>query len=271
MPDVVSLYNLQQNENNVLKIVADEAIDTNWQDQTTDAIIIYFNKVTNSTTLNGAVELNDRIIVVTSATGIVVGSYIILFDPISVRFSTCFVTAVAGTSITLDSPLDFAYPDGTYVDIAIVDMSVDGSSTEQIFGLRGIGAPPGIDLSLDVTRIIFECTAASPIALNLFADLVALTRGLLIRSRNGRVKNILNIKTNGEIAGIMFDWTPYLATNPQQGIDGFVARLTFAGPSKIGVAIRLPIGEDLESWIQDNLLGITRLRIYAEGHIVEDN
>lgn len=241
-------------------------IDTFTQDQTTDMIIVNFNQVHNSTTLNGAVALDDRDIIVTSATGIVIGSYIILFDPGSVRFSTFFAIGVAGTTITLDNPIDFAYPDGTFVDVAIVEMSVDGSGTPEMFGLRGTGTPLGVELSFDVTRIIFECTTDSAVSLDLFGNIVALARGVLIRSRNGRIKNIFNVKTNGEIAGVMFDWDPFVATNPVQGIDGFVSRLTF---TKLGVVVRLRIGEDLEVHVQDDLTGITSFKMIAEGHIVD--
>lgn len=267
-------YVIQENGKKALAVTGGgQALDVALQDQTTDAIIVYFNQVHNSTALAVAVPditTDPRIIVVDSATGIVIGSYIILFDPASVRFSTFFVTAVNGVNITLDSPIDFEYPIGTFVDVAIVDMSVNGSVTPQVFGLRGVGTPPGIEVSFDVTRIIFTCIAASPISLSLFADLSALTNGLLLRSRNARIKNIFNIKDNREIQGLMFDFTPSVATNPAQGEDGFVSRLTFAGQNKIGVAIRLPIGEDLEIWVQDNILGITSFRIRAEGHIVED-
>ena len=250
-----------------------QEVETHWQDQHTDVIIAYFNKVHDSTTLAVGIpdiSINPRIIVVDDATGIVVGSYIILFDPASVRFSVFFATAVNGVNITLDSPIDFEYPVGTFVDVAIVDMSVDGSVTPQVFGIRGVGAPPGIELSFDVTRIIFTCIAVDPVSLSLFADLPALTNGLLLRSRNEKMKNLFNVKDNREIKGLMFDYNPSVATNPAQGENGFVGRLTFAGPSKIGVTIRLPIGEDLEVWIQDNLSGITSFRIHAEGHIVQD-
>ena len=266
-------YVIQENGKLALAITGGgQALDVALQDQTTDPIIAYFNQVHNSTTLAVAVpdvSTNPRIIVVASATGIVVGSYIILFDPASVRFSTFFATAVNGVNITLDSPIDFEYPIGTFVDVAIVDMSVNGSVTPQVFGLRGTGAPPGIELSFDVTRIIFTCIAASPVSLSLFADITALTNGLLMRSRNARTKNVFNVKDNREIQGLMFDFTPSVATNPAQGEDGFVSRLTFGGQNKIGVVIRLPIGEDLEMWIQDNLLAITSFRIHAEGHIVD--
>ncbi len=267
-------YVIQANGKKAMAVTGGgQALDVALQDQTTDVIIAYFNQVHNSTALAVAIPditTNPRIIVVDDATGIVVGSYIILFDPVSVRFSTFFATAVNGVNITLDSPIDFEYPIGTFVDVAIVDMSVDGSVTPQVFGLRGVGAPPGIELSFDVTRIILTCIADSPVSLSLFANIAALTNGLLLRARNGRFKNVFNVKDNREIKGLMFDFDPSVATNPAQGEDGFVGRLTFGGQNKIGVVIRLPIGEDLEAWVQDNLLGITSFRIRAEGHIVED-
>ena len=146
-----------ENPEALLSDEAHQIVDTHWQDQSTEAIIAYFNQVTNTTTLDGALTLNDKIIEVTSATGISAGTYLILFDPVSIRFSTFFVTVVAGTTITLDSPVDFPYPDGTNVDVAIVDLSVNGAVTPQVFGLRGTGAPPGVELTFHVTRIIFEC------------------------------------------------------------------------------------------------------------------
>lgn len=245
-------------------------VETYWQDQSTDAIIANFNQVTNSTTLNGAVAIDGRTIIVTSATGIVVGSYIILFDPVSERFSTFYATVVAGTTITLDGPLDFAYPDGTFVDVAITDLSVNGAVTPQVFGLRGTGAPPGVDINFHVTRIIFEMITADIVDLSKFGDQAPLTNGLLLRTRNSRYKNIFNVKDNAEIAGIMYDWTPFAKTNPVQGVDGFISRLTFGGPSKIGVVIDLPIGDDLEVHVQDDLTGITSFKMWAEGHITEE-
>ena len=64
-------------------------------DQTTDPIIAYFNKVTDSTTLASPVSLNSREITVTSVSGIAEGSYLILFNAENRRFSTFFVTSIA--------------------------------------------------------------------------------------------------------------------------------------------------------------------------------
>lgn len=242
-------------------------VDTWWENSTEDAIIINFNQVTNSTTLNGAVSIEDRTITVTSATGISIGSYIILFDPASLRFSTFFVTAVNGLIITLDTPLDFAYPNGTFVDVAITDLSVNGLVTPQIFGIRGSGAPPGIELTFHVTRLIFAMICDSAVDLSLFGNIARLTNGMVCRTKNTRYKNLFNLKDNADIAGIMYDWTPYVASNPAQSVDGFASRLTFSGPEKIGVAIELPIGEDLQIIIQDDLTDITTFKIIAEGHL----
>jgi hypothetical protein len=210
-------------------------------------------------------------ITVTSTTGFIAGRYIILFDPASKNFSTYTqVGAPAGSVITLDTPLDFAYPSGTFADTAITNMNVDGSGTARVFGLRGTGAPPGVDISVDITRIIFRCLTATAVDLTTFGDLAKLTRGLVLRKRNSVVENIFNVKDNGEIAGIMYDFSVAAATNPQQGVDGFTGRLTFGGQSKIGVVIRLPIGDDLELLVQDDIDGLTVLEVIAEGHIVED-
>lgn len=251
--------------------------DVALQDQTTNPVIVKFNKVHNSTTLTAATSKDDKTITVASTTGIIDGSYIILFNPTEERFY--FGTAIGapvGSVVTVDTPLDFEFPIGTYVDVAITNMAVDGSSTTQIFGLRGTSAPPGVDVKVDITRLIFTMVTDSPISLSKFGDLAKLTNGVVLRKRDGIFNNIFNVKNNREIVNLMFDFNASASTNPAQGEDGFVSRLTFAGQNKIGVVIRLPVGEDLEILIQDNLLAaqstaqILIFEIYAEGHIVED-
>lgn len=246
-------------------------IDVNLQDQTTDPILQRFNLVTNSTTLNGAVAIGNRELTLTDATGAIAGSHIILFDPGSIRFSTFTqIGAAVGNVITLDGPLDFAYPDGTFVDIATTEMAVNGSAgTPIVFGIRGVGAPPGIDLTFDVTRIVITLLCSSAPEYDLFGDQTALVNGLLLRKRDGKYFNVFNVKSNGEWAGLMYDLSAADKVNPNLGQNGWVGRMTFAGQNKMGVAIRLPIGEDLEFVIQDNLTGIQSLKIVAEGHIVK--
>lgn len=248
----------------------DDPIDISIQDQSTPTVIAKFNKVITSTTLTEDAEINTNIIVVTSATSIVVGTYIILFDITGVRYGFYTATVVNGTTITLDTPLDYDYPAGTNVDVTVTNLNVDGSVTPQTFGLRGLGVAPGVSITVDVTRLIFHATTDTAVDLTKFADIAALTKGLVCRRRNGTIYNIFNVKTNGELAGIMYDFTVEQAINPQQGQDGFTARLTFAGQNKMGVVIRLPLGDDLELIVQDDLTGIALLEVVAEGHILEE-
>lgn len=251
------------------------SIDATLQDQDTPVVISKFNRVHNTTTLAVEGAINDVTIEVASATGIIVGSYLSLFHPVSVRFMVCEVTSIANAPvIDIDRPLDFAFPVGTNVDVGITNMVVDGSGTTQAFGLRGTGSPPGIELTADVTRIIFLCECSSAINLSLFGNFAKLARGLVLRKRDGSYHNILNVKSNGEIEGICFDFRTHSALNPAQGVDGFSARLTWAGQEKMGVVQRLRLGEDLETLVQDDLLTaqsgetITLLEITAEGSIV---
>jgi hypothetical protein len=189
---------------------------------------------------------------------------------------TATVTSVLSSpTFDIDTPFDFAFPAGTYTDVSTTNLNVNGSVTPQVFGLRGVGTPPGVNLTVDITRLIFSCITTSAVDLSKFANFTALTKGLVCRVRNGTYENVFNLKSNREIAGIMFDWTPFASTNPQQGVDGFISRLTFAGSNKIGVTKRLALSEDLEIIVQDDLATaqggetITTFEIIAEGHIVE--
>jgi len=240
-------------------------------DQTTDAIIAKMSRISNQTTLSAAGSIGDRTITLTSATGAVDAKYIVLFHPASERFSTFYkVGAAVGNVITLDTPLDFDYPAGTFVDIADTNMNVNGSVTPQIFGLRNsTETPEGVDIAMDVTRILIGCKTDSAVDLAKFGDIPRLVNGLVMRKIDGKYKNLWNCKSNGELAGIAYDFTVYQATNPTQGQDGFMMRLTFASQGKMGVAIRLEQGEDLQVIVQDDLTLLDRLTIVAEGHIVD--
>jgi hypothetical protein len=272
----LQVVTLADREGEILNL-SNNALDVSVQDQVTRPIIAKFNKVEQSTTLAAPASKGDTSIVVTSATGIVEGKYIILFNPEAVIFLFAIATDITGApTIVLDSPLDSDFPAGTFVDVAETNLKSIGSlGSPVIYGLRGTGAPPGIDLSVDITRLIFTATANSAVDLTKFVNLERLTNGLVLRRRNNVTENIFNIKDNTELASLMYDVTVQQATNPVQGIDGFVGRLTFAGQNKIGVALRLPIGDDLELLIQDDIStaqsgdSITKFEITAEGHIVE--
>jgi hypothetical protein len=248
----LQVVTLADREGDLLNI-SNGGLDVFSQDQSTPSVIAKFNKVSDTTTTTTDVAIGDT----------------------SVTLTATVLSVVGSPTFTIDTPFDFAFPAGTNVDVATTNMNVNGSVTPQIFGLRGVGTPPGINLTVDITRLIFSCTTSSAVDLSKFANFGKLTKGIVCRVRNGTYENVFNIKSNREMAGIMYDWTPFATTNPVQGVDGFVSRLTFAGQNKIGVTKRLALGDDLQIIIQDDLSTaqggetITELEIIAEGHIVE--
>lgn len=238
------------------------------QDQVSPIVVTKFSLLEETTQTTGAVAIDDYVFPVISVTGIVQGKFLSVFDPDSLRFSNFEVISVASLNVTVDRPIDFAYPSGSYMDIGDTNMAVNGAVTPITFGVRnnaGAEPPPGLELSVDITRIIIQCITASAVDYDLFGDIAALTNGIHLRNRNGDTFNIFNAKTTGGLAGLMYDLNVY---DVKQGTDGFIGRLTFAGQSKMGAVQRLAINEDLELIVQDNLTGLVKLEIVAEGSVV---
>jgi hypothetical protein len=251
--------------------------DVNQSDQATPAVIQKFNHVTNSTTLAAPALINTRTVTLTSTTGVYDGSgvepasHIVIFSPTEIRFSSYTVTNLTGNVATLDSLLDFSFPSGSFVDVAYTNMNVDGSTTPVVFGIRGINQPEGVKLTYDLTRIIIGCKTDTSVDLAKFGDLPKLTNGLLLRTVNGDTFNIFNAKSNREIGNLMYDYTPFDSQNAVQGQHGFVSRMTFAGQSKIGVVLRLPIGWDAQIIVQDDLTLLDTFEVMSEGHLTSDS
>jgi len=237
-------------------------------DQTSPTIIVpLINKVA-STTLNTDGVLGEYTIDVVSSAGFAVGQYIRILDSTNNRFYSGKVLVINVNTITLDTQLDFAFAAGSQATVGSDNMAVDGSVTPVVFELR-IDDPP-IEVTADITRMIISCETATAVALNKFGDLTALTRGISFRRQNGTTNNIFNVKTNGEIKGICYDYDPTVASNPAQAVDGFHARLTFAGQNKIGVALRIEPNGNLQMIVQDDLTGLVFLGVIVEGHVVVD-
>lgn len=239
-------------------------------DQTTAPVIGFFNKLVTNTTSTAAVAIGDRQMTLLSITGFVVGQYVQIFSATEDRFYLGNITAINGNIITVDTPFDFAFDSGAFVLGSIKNLNVDGSVTPQIFVLRHGALSLGVlDVDFDMTRIIFTCQTASAVDLSKFGDIAGgLTNGIVLRRTDGVTRNIFNAKTNGELANLMFDFIVQTASNPAQGQDGFIGRMTFTGQEKMGVALRIKSGEDLELIVQDNLSTLTSFFAIVEGHEV---
>lgn len=252
---------------NVLKIEENGSMPVTLQDSTTPSVIWPANKVIVSSTLASAVAIDDRTCTVVSAAGMTVGDLLIVTSTIGDRYFKARITVIATNTLTLSVPFDYAFEAGQQASATTTNLAVDGSSTPQIFSLRAAEPVAGLNVTVDIVRIMMYCTTPSAVDLAKFGHLTALTNGLLLRRIDGTYQNIADYRSNGEIAGVMYDWAPYAATNPTQGQDGFAARLTFGSQGKMGTVHRVGPNEDIQGIVQDDLSTIIELQIIFEGSV----
>ena len=234
-----------------------KTIDAVIQDSKSPHYVVKFSNVVATTSTTALAVRNAYTINVTSATGFVVGQYLTIYNVASNRVYFSYIKVISTLTITLDRPLDFAFPSGSVVTVGITNMNVNGSVTPQIFGIRN---PAGSDipLAIDITRLMFSGLTTSTPTLAQFGNIAALARGIQVRKVDGEWHNIFNAKTNAELKNIMYDFEIQNAASQAQ--DGFTGRFTL---TNLGAVIRLGANEDLQIAIQDEqklLLNISQLK-----------
>jgi len=241
----------------------------NVQDQTTRSLDLHFGQLQNSTTLSVQADPDDLTLTLTDTTGFVDGRTVGIFsaadpdiaDP-DIFYLGIQIGAPVGNVITVDTPIDRTFTVTSPIVSVDVNMAVDGSATTQVFQVGPVG--PGSETIIDITRIMGIITDGSAMDDGKFGGIDALDNGVVLRLSNGVMQNIWNVKTNGDIALLAFD-AQYTDKSPA-GENGFRFRNTYAGQSKHGVALRLAPGDTLEILIQDNLTGLTKFNMLAQGH-----
>ena len=251
----------------LLNISPNGGADVNIQDQVTPTVIVPLNTTTDITVSTVLGVRDARTVTVDDTTGFIAGAFLTITNIAANRYYIGHqVGAVAGNVVTLDRPLDFAFPVGSRVTTGTHAANVNGSVTPQVFSLRA--ADPGLPIVIDITRVLFQSICSSPVDLSLFGNLPALTNGITLRKTGDEWYNIFTAKSNANMKGLMFDFDLFAATNPSQGVDGFGGRLTFAGQNKLGVAIRVGPDEDIELVVSDDLSTLPSFFVVAEGHVV---
>lgn len=233
------------------------------QDQTTGSLDLPFLNDRGNFTLDSNTTRGSRFFNATAGHGILTDEIIELSD--STSFMQARVLGLVGDTIEIDTPINHAY---LAVDSAGTrstdDMRVDGSVTPVIFSVL-----PKPGQSGDLTRLILSIESTQSMDYTKFGSLPALTNGMVLRVRRegGDFQNQINFKTNGEFIEKAFDNIPQEKSGG--GGFGLVFRLTYAGKSKHGVAIRVE-GDLTEEWqiiVQDDLsAGLLKIRASAAGH-----
>lgn len=238
-------------------------VDATLQDSTSPLMIVKASKIVIETTTTATPTIGDYTIDVASATSFVVGQYLTIYNEPENRVYFSTILSIASLTITLDTPIDFEFPIGSFVSVASTNMNVNGSVTPQIFGIRN---PTGVDIPLkfDIVRLMFICLTGGTTDLSKFGDITGgLTRGVVVRRVDGSTQNIFNAKTNGDLHNLMYDF--HLEEAKGNAPDGFIGRMTFGGQSKMGAVIRIGSDEDLQIIIQDDLTSLDQFSIIAQG------
>ena len=239
------------------------SLDVNIQDSTAILLIVPASQLVIETTLSIATSIDDLVINVVSNTSFLVGQLLTIYSFSDNRVYFGYILAINGTAISLDSNLDFAFSIGDFVSVGNTNLSVDGSVTPQIFGIRN-PTNEDIPLAVDITRIIFAILTSSTVDLSKFGDITGgLVKGFVVSKVDGVYKNIFNVKTNADFKNIMFDIDIEIAKGNAQ--DGITGRFTFAGQDNLGSVIRLEPNEDLQFIVQDDLSSLQMFKIMAEG------
>ena len=230
-------------------------------ENTSPLLFVPMSNILAETTLASPTAIDDYVVNVVSATGIVIKQILSIYSVAEDRVYFGRVLAINALAITVDTPLQFAFPSGAKVSSGSTNMNVNGSVTPKIFGVRN---PSTVDIPARViiTRLVFKCLTTGNVDSSIFGDIVGgLTRGIVLRKVDGQIENIWNCKTNADLKGIMYDIDIQSASGNQQ--DGFTGRLTFTAT---GAAIEIGQNEDLQLIVQDNLTSLLTFEITAEGH-----
>jgi len=233
-------------------------------DNDTEPVDAYFHRVDSTFTLAADTTASTKTTLnydfeATTGHGIAVDDYVHLVE--EDRDLMAQVKNVATDTITLDRPIDYVYTAAnTGGEIVTINLSVDGSTTPQIFKIKS-GITPAF-----IRRVIITIFDASPATMDdgTFGNIAALSNGLVLRQINDYQKTIWAVKTNGDFAQWAYD-TTYTANAPQ-GDSGFRCRMTFGGLDKHGVVLEVA-GEDELQWIvQDDLTDLDSITITAQGN-----
>ena len=248
-----------------LTIESNNALPVNIQDQTTEIVDLYFNQNLDAVTLASNRSIDDTSFDLVAGHGASVGNTLCLVE--AGRYTQTTILSVVTNTITVDTPLDFAYTTAATCHLGEHDLSTTAGSlaTPQIYSIQ---PPPTVEW--DIVRIMIHIEDGTVMDSAKFGGITRLTNGVVLRVKNGIYKNIFNVKSNGEISERAYD-IEYDPKAPA-GVYGFRCRRTFGGQSKNGVVIRLDGDADdaLQVLVQDDVTGLTHFHIIAQEHVVTD-
>jgi hypothetical protein len=236
-------------------------LDVNVQDQYTQAVELYLHVHTAETTLASNASFDGTTIVVTSAIGMVIGQTITIRQ--GTRFYQSLIKNIAGTTITLQSPLDYAFTSGANVCAGDWNLKKNGSVTPVIAKI----CPP-LDAKFDIYEFHVHLTDQTEMDSAKFGGLTALTNGILFRITDGYTKNLPLIVNNSGFQehgfSIQYD------DKAPAGYYGLHACKNYKEQNGVSFRLDGSTADTIELWIRDDLTALDLLSCTVLGHVVEE-
>jgi hypothetical protein len=241
------------------------AMPVNIQDQTSDSYTLFLRQTYNTVTLASNTIIDSYTVTLVAGHNFVAGNTFLVKEGVNYFQAQCL--SVATNVITLDCPLDFVFTTNALAERCNINMNVDGSVTPQIFYSSPAGLTTGF--KIDVTKVHFHLQDNVKMDMSTFGGLPELTRGIVLRQKDGKYKNYMNVKKNGDF-GHHCDDISLIAGATGKGEYDFTAIKRFAGQANQGVTVRLSASSSdaLQVIIQDNLTALTEFHCIAHGHVV---
>ena len=240
------------------------ALDVFIQDQNSEIVNWIMHQDLNDIVLLEHATVNSRTIEVqnTPAHNIVVGNIISLLQ--DTKFYQGFVTAVSGTTITLDTPIDKQFrSDRDYTATrGTANLAVDGSVTSQIFH-----AKPPSNQSWDITELVVYMIDNAAMDDTTIGGIAAVTNGIVLREKNGVYNNIGNIKKNGDLKAA--GCSVLYAEKVGGGEYSVQSVCSFSNDAGVTVRLNGSLNEEIEAIVQDKLDAISTIVVSIIGHVVE--
>lgn len=238
------------------------AISVNVQDQTTTIVEFFAREILNTVTLAANAVAEAKTITLSPGHNVVTGDVIVLKE--GSAFFQAKVTNVATNVITLDSPIDFAFTTAAIGQRCNINMNVNGSVTPRIFFI----SPVNLTVDVDITAVTFHIDDNAAMDTTTFWGIPKLANGVVLRRKDGVLKNIFNVKSNGDFAHHCD--APEFYSKIGGGEYSIVAKKRFSGQHNNGVALRLlsASADELQVIIQDDLTGLAEFHAIMQGHVL---
>ncbi len=222
-------------------------------------LYMYSKTATVNPAITSTASIGDYTLTVDTNTSLANGMAITIYEGSSIYQS--LIMSTTATTITMASPVAYAYTASATVDCAIRNANVDGSETDQVFTVK---PPP--DEAIDIYSVRFTITDASVMDSAKFGGISALTNGIMSTLSTDGVLSPVSIIVNN-VGFAEQGFTLEYDSKAPAGVYGLRACMNILATS--GTIIRLDgtKNQELQVIVRDDLTDLTLVDINVGGHV----